>query len=315
MTNYFSSAYFRNRTTQKKAAVYCLQGWCLALKAMEMLSEELLSENYKYVMTKRFNQDALENFFSQIRNQGGHRSHPTVSEFQASYQVVCLNVGVHSKKANCEDDAHQFLVDMAQFQQQNVNTETPNAEAAEYQIALVETAEANMILYPLQARDELQFTDKNVLYYIAGYVATKSGVKDCVNCELLLQNPDKSLTGADALLTYFKEYEDTDGSLRLTYPSESLASAVMVAGDVFRQNIFLMGPKDRVCSNLSLLVQSTVNFSWLDSHPEHTDVLRANVILRIVRVLINDHVNIANKNLRRVVDHYRLKKRDQLNPN
>ena len=56
-------------------------GIIVSIRATTELFRELKNEGISYLLTSRLNQDCIENVFSQIRQMGGHYSHPTSVEF------------------------------------------------------------------------------------------------------------------------------------------------------------------------------------------------------------------------------------------
>ena len=51
-----------------------LDGFIITVRSIKTVVIELLTTEHYNILTSRFNQDALENFFSQIRSKGGNRA-------------------------------------------------------------------------------------------------------------------------------------------------------------------------------------------------------------------------------------------------
>ena len=63
----------------KSGVLPCLEGWKMCINSLLQLWEFLEnSHNLKFLLTNRLNQDCLDNFFSVIRNRGGHQSRAAV---------------------------------------------------------------------------------------------------------------------------------------------------------------------------------------------------------------------------------------------
>ena len=62
----------------------------LAYSLSEMIRFLLSHEKVKFVLTKRFNQDPLENFFGQQRARGQRNDNPSVSQFLENTQALML---------------------------------------------------------------------------------------------------------------------------------------------------------------------------------------------------------------------------------
>lgn len=54
--------------TEEDRHFNCIDGWIQTLRAYRMMTEELLEE-IPFILMSRFNQDALENFFSQVSSE------------------------------------------------------------------------------------------------------------------------------------------------------------------------------------------------------------------------------------------------------
>ena len=90
----------------------CLLGWQLAIACLHLLTEDLFS-NYrlKFFLTKRLNQDCLENFFSVIRGKGGFRDNPDPLQFKAAYRDSCVDsMFVKSNASNCKGELDCFFI-------------------------------------------------------------------------------------------------------------------------------------------------------------------------------------------------------------
>ena len=71
------SLQFSNNTTKPD----CIEGLQLTILGIGSLMKDLKNEGYKYVLTRRLQQDALENYFSFIREKGGWNKNPTARQF------------------------------------------------------------------------------------------------------------------------------------------------------------------------------------------------------------------------------------------
>jgi len=71
----------------------------------------LVECNYKYVLTSRFNQDVVKNWFSCIRPKGLNSDSRTVREYESASKSVCVNWLLQggSSRSNCELDFDKFI--------------------------------------------------------------------------------------------------------------------------------------------------------------------------------------------------------------
>ena len=74
------------------------------------------SHSLKFLLTNRLNQDCLGNFFSVMRNRGGHRDNPNYVEFRTDYRAVAIDsLFVKSQNTNCIEDIDSFLLKLGNF--------------------------------------------------------------------------------------------------------------------------------------------------------------------------------------------------------
>ena len=77
------------------------------------LSRELLSEGAEYILSEKFSQDPVEEFFAKQRSMGGGHDNPTVSQFGSNMltlQVAGESVRA-SKRANVASSSKVHSVD------------------------------------------------------------------------------------------------------------------------------------------------------------------------------------------------------------
>lgn len=78
----------------------------------------LTKHKFNYVLTRFFQQDALENLFGYIRSHGVRHTSPGPSQFIASFKTLLINnfMTAHSPYSNCEEDTCDgVLGDLKQF--------------------------------------------------------------------------------------------------------------------------------------------------------------------------------------------------------
>lgn len=78
------------------------------------IQEEFLSvKNYKFLLTSRFSQDCLENFFYMIRSK---QVIPNASQFKNNLKSVCVSQFLKDvSKSNYDEDDRRFLVDFLDY--------------------------------------------------------------------------------------------------------------------------------------------------------------------------------------------------------
>jgi hypothetical protein len=72
---------------------------------------------YKYVCTRRFTQDSVENLFSTLRrDSGGFNSRPEANKAIQTLRLVCCRMLLDPpKNKNCEDDGGDILLELGKY--------------------------------------------------------------------------------------------------------------------------------------------------------------------------------------------------------
>jgi len=94
------------------SSIKCFLGWQLSTASLLMLVSELRDQtnDFKFILTRRLNQDPLENFFSTFRRKGGSCDNPTPLDFMRLFkQLCCKQLLVVSVSGNGEVDLSVVL--------------------------------------------------------------------------------------------------------------------------------------------------------------------------------------------------------------
>lgn len=168
---------------KKKAYVRnpSLKNLQFTLRGFLYLKNVLLHEKqFSYILTRTFNQDPLENFFSYIRSYGSRNTNPDASHFLTSFKALIVNnfMSAHSPHSNCEEDTNTYALDNLRSFLTGQYIEG---------IQPIETPSENVCL-PL----DIPFYQKTkvarcTITYMSGYIA-RVLLKYCKNCEICKQN-------------------------------------------------------------------------------------------------------------------------------
>ena len=89
------------------------KGITVAIKSVKDLYMEMKQEGWKYVITRRVNQDALENGFSTVRYVGGDNNHPTAANVCERIRLLCVSKNVkfvvENPSVEIEEDTTNFI--------------------------------------------------------------------------------------------------------------------------------------------------------------------------------------------------------------
>ena len=265
-------------------------GWELTIKAMMALFTELKSYGFQYMMTKRLNQDCLENYFSQIRSLGGHNTNPTSYSFHSSFKIACVNSLTNVKRnKNCLDDDDNFLVELikAPYDEEHVITDQ---ELNEIVMDLEEQTHG-------QEEAEFDIIEENVIAYLAGYVAKQILEEiNCYNCRALLIDANKTLTDSTIYL-YFKQYLHLDIDHGLMYPSDELLKCIMSIVNVTDEIFCSILYKDNVLKITKRFVEEKTNFSNICACADHGDILTLKIVEISSKLCLKIHLRELNRSL------------------
>jgi hypothetical protein len=152
-------------------------GIILSTTSMIQVQHKLIVDgNFKFVLTSRFSQDCLENFFSCVRRKNAV---PTPLEFKNSLRV--LTVAQYLKggsSGSYEQDDGMFIAEFIDVCQLNSSrSDEENAEIFAACESLINNKTDTL----------LDSVELNSLYYLAGYVAA-SVKKNETTCDLCMQS-------------------------------------------------------------------------------------------------------------------------------
>lgn len=203
----------------------CLKGWQITLSACMLLVPKLL-DTVPLILMSRFNQDALENFFSVVRRKGGNNDHPTASDFQHRARIlIAQNIISTSGMTNCKPDYDAVLI--------------PTQVLTSHVIDLCDTDENESVT----STDELNATnitsdslEMNTATYVAGFVAKRTSQQfQCATCTMNLivdkTSPEQTRQRGETFLINCREFENVKEGLII--PTKNLAMTICVMGEKF----------------------------------------------------------------------------------
>ena len=154
-------------------------GMKMSIKSIRGLYTDLVKNgSFTFLLTKRVNQDCLENLFSRIRGMCGANNHPTCVEFIRRIRILLIGgyagVLVLNPSVQLEIDERQESVTLATeelIKENNINTSSHDIGNA---ISKPDTTEFDELTVTIDC-DSYRIIDCNYqgLTYIAGYLAYK----------------------------------------------------------------------------------------------------------------------------------------------
>lgn len=190
--------------TESGKTLPCLTGWQISINALFGLWTELAQRGFKYFLTKRVQQDCLENLFSVLRGRGGFRDNPDPQQFRADFRQVVVNkLFVQSSFTNCEVDCDKILLDISSLvihkKKEKVAQNVQKMPHHEIQVLRM-------------TNPTLCLPEKNVATYMAGYLLRKFQIQNCLECSSRYQQsnlPESSELSTHELIRN-KNYKPTD---------------------------------------------------------------------------------------------------------
>lgn len=235
-----AEVYLKNlRSPNHKSLLPCVEGWLQNISALKLLFALV---KQPVILSYRLNQDCVENFFSKIRGMGGHRDHPTCTEFRAAFRNVQLDALTStSKSSNCEDVGENIekllfglgsfeacrslpLSDTSESDEQPSSSNSPAVHIPDHQYSFC---------FPQQENNILHMQKQNILAYIGGFIVRKVEQLVCPECaKCLVAQSDLPFHQ----LINLKNYVPIPGK-GLRKPSRVLVNLLEEAEDCFNGNI------------------------------------------------------------------------------
>ncbi|XP_045781419.1 uncharacterized protein LOC123878308 isoform X2 [Maniola jurtina] len=205
-------------TDSRESKPISLRNFIHDIKTVKHLWADLKKiEGVKFLSLKRLNQDPLENFFSQIRGQGGASTHPDCHNFVALFKTLLINniTTGQSLYANCTSDTDKMLGTLSSL------IDRPKL-GIQYNDFTTDVENLNFIENSIPHENIFQTQSAS---YIAGaicrHILPKLDCGECQNCKsTLLSNEIEPFHSLIAT----KEYDSSNK--KLYYPSHELVVLV-----------------------------------------------------------------------------------------
>lgn len=175
---------FFNSKKQSFVVVPSIKNLIHTIQGFLNLKRSLITDfKFKFILTRFFNQDPLENFFSYIRSHGARNISPGVTHFTSSFKTLIVNnfLSRHSPYSNCEEDvSNKLLSNLKSFILQDTSVEVTPLEVDSQSDMLSQIPDS----VPLYKKSKV---DRCTITYYAGYVAKKVTAlmkkHQCKTCE------------------------------------------------------------------------------------------------------------------------------------
>ncbi|CAH2100820.1 unnamed protein product [Euphydryas editha] len=149
-----------------------IKAFNVTINSLRQLYNDMKSQGYKYILTRRINNDCLENFFGLVRQAGGNCREPTCLQYTRAFRKIFLCQILNlSDATNCTEDFDNILTQFLQFTKNR-----PQAQVC--------------IQNPPEIQPKKKFSEKydmpeeNAFYYICGYLlrrCVENHKRDCLS--------------------------------------------------------------------------------------------------------------------------------------
>ena len=168
----------RSTKEDKTNQLRCLNGLGMTLNGVNLLWSHLHNEcSMKFLLSRRLNQDPLENFFGTIRQQGGNNDSPTPFQFTRAFRKLFFdNYLSPMSTGNCAPDFDVILASSKNLK----SIGTPTSP-----ISTTQTSTENDSDYKSTTMEE-NLASMNAITYVSRYLLRKCFDKH--NCSYCKEN-------------------------------------------------------------------------------------------------------------------------------
>ena len=274
----------------------CFDGIVQNVNAVLAIHDELVVKgSLKFLLTGRFNQDCVENLFSQIRARGGHRFNPSAKEFRFAYRILCSNfILARIPSANCAFDDDTMLSSLARMSGEARCTSSNKPQDHSCKKPRLTEPVVDVIQ---MADFETPTEVTNVLTYIAGYLIYKLKNSDftCTQCLAALSISDSNVVDDGSLYLHLRAYSYTKGAFGgLTVPSPGLVATLKKVENLFGKKVNSLLTSSSLLHDLTQHVCDHVTLTTLNVCSSHTDITRS-LIVTYLRCRLHYHFKFETR--------------------
>ena len=208
----------KQRGEDVKNKLRCLRGLTMTLNGLQELWKDLhRHHSLDFLMTRRLNQDPLENFFGLIRQLGENCDNPSPIQFTRAFRKLFVdNFLAPLSTGNCAEDFDTYLIASRPSQS---DLSAANDQRGPPQIHAVKDTD-------YKTNDiEQNLVSMNALTYVSGYLLRKCLIQH--SCPICHQNyVTKDVNDSSQLLCMFKTFEGIGSADGLTIPKETFVKHV-----------------------------------------------------------------------------------------
>lgn len=283
-----------------------LDGWRISISSLIGLWNDLKDEGFSYILTRRLNQDPLENFFGTIRQQGGNSVNPTPVQFTRAFKKLFLMSFLQHSGAggNCEEDFDELLVNIKEMGDDTASNMDMIEEVDDEYDEDKETIqnELNEMKMSVNDYNEVDLIKHNGLSYVAGYFAMKILLKHkCSYCTSQIRSDFNQNDETQHYLNV-RQYEGLSSEQGLIPPSADWVKYISELEEIFHENFLTNMQKPRVLLTILMKMINKPAFTNCKTFPK-LYFLKFFIRVRIYFTLkfINQSLHSNQKNIKLLI--------------
>jgi hypothetical protein len=229
----------------------------MTVHSLRLVCYDLVTNHsFRFVLTSRFNQDVVENWFSCVRGKGRNNDSRTTLEYESASKSITVNWLLESPErgSNCELDFDRFigLVNKSfdhktssdstlNLPRPDVLDETTNDAVDDKKNAECSDGFTDVFEFTSDWSQMFSLTDvdSNVVCYIAGYICAKLNKKlscvDCTTAYIASQETWKKVESLEHTLIQMRNF--SWAKYGLAVPSPQVADLCNSIERVFQMNV------------------------------------------------------------------------------
>lgn len=231
-----------------------INAWLISIAGLKRLYHNLSKTNSSLLKlyTYRLNQDCLEKFFGNIRNQNRNCINPTCIQFQRTFKkLFCLNYLEYNEDANCIQDFDEVLTSLGDIPAYELKTLFP---------------EKNPVVIPLSICDtdnykSLNIPKQNALTYICDYLISQCLKKhECPTYFSYAQSP--TTVSSENFYSHFKAHltSSTSNFGNLIMLNSKFYQYIFQLDQMFIKHFPMLAPHPNVGKSLKDLISNSIFF-------------------------------------------------------
>lgn len=246
----------------KNESIPSIKNWIHNIKCFMELWDDLKNNHDVHnLLTRNFNQDPLENFFSSIRSNGVRNTNPDCNQFVNCYKTLIINNynSPHSPAANCEadqDNCMQSLQSMIYG-----NQDDPQVDFA------CEVDSLLNLISDLKQNDSLLHAESKK--YVTGYLIKKCKskiFKNCCNCRNDLIRAEIDFDSFNYEVDYTKK--------SLYHPSERFVSLMIDVYYVIAACLREFPQSNCLKLKINFFIDCACDFSVISCEKHKTELIK-----------------------------------------